>query len=473
MTYPPHPRHAYSADDEQRGGWLDQPSEPVPAYPSVPRQRPATHGYPPEGPGEAPAWSYPQQQQQPSWFPPAAEPQPAYPGYQDPAYQDQGGYPPAYPDGPDGYEQQNGPRRQPATLADHEAERTNPQPPAPDAEPGWWPTPSLAWIEGERVTRPSARQLLNSRFLDMVASRVTRASAAHAQFAIQKVGQHDVEPGPHALLMLSAEPRLQGTADMNAAARLFHVGEADDILAMLTTMTDVVREKTYAARHPVDAQELSYRSRSLPYLSEGDYRRMGRQLTGSAWEPGMAPFPYAQALDNGLLWDPRMPLTGIASTIDQQLTEATTYIGVAVVTLDEPDGTWASVKTDVARRRDARHGLPLTAAHIGGYGWALLDDDIAVQIKRIPPRDGGATDQSGWRSRAADISTEFTSNMQLPAPFDSSTRVQLQPDLVSGAPQLPRSGGADVPAQVSQDLWDRLRTLHHELHAAFGDRRVS
>jgi hypothetical protein len=293
-------------------------------------------------------------------------------------------------------------------------------------------------------------------FVSLAAMRMLKATTLLAGHALNNVGQPAREPGPHALILLSADPHLSGTADVNAATRTFHIGEADDILTMLATMTQRLREKARTAAHLSDAGAAG--GRRFDRLSHHDVGRITRALGVASFNHDTAAFPYAPALAEDLLWDPRQPVTGITGATDTVLSEATTYIGVAVITLDQPDQPWADIKGSVAKARHPMTGIPLTAAHVGGYGWALLDNNTVLQVRRLP----ASTDDHFSRN-----TSEITTNVELPPLYDSHVTMWHWRDLENAAPPLMGSG--PHPAQPSRQLWAALRELHQELHAALGE----
>lgn len=313
---------------------------------------------------------------------------------------------------------------------------------------------------------PSAAELVTPIFRGMLVSRLVTASVAHASHALDNLGVPATEPGPHAVLLLSAlpqpvEPPVQRpswyrptgpqvpnpapTAVLRVASRLIGIGVGDDLPHLLAELTDVAARQIAAA-----AQE----KKLLHQHDDMSRVALAAQLTAAdPWAPP-APFPYAQALTEQVLWDPRMPDTGLAPTSKDPLTPEVTYLGVAVTTLDTPTERWADTKNTWRGKRDTELGFPVTASSLRGTAWALLEDGTAMQIDRTP--------ESTRDPRPHTV----TANAPIERGFDRLTRLTQQPTLVEDAPPLPRL--TKRPAQHCAELWDHLAGLHIVLRTAFG-----
>ena len=428
MTYPaPRPRHAHTNPDwppgtepaaGQHGGWQ---TRPVFDPPMVPQQRPAEGASGVWAPRPAtaspyPSAPYPSVPQQPATvpWPDAAEGPPAlYREWHDPSAESQ--YPTTVYRRPGSSE-----TRQPADGQgdrDGVIETDEPAGSNPNAGPA---------------------EPLDPMFLTLTGGRLVRATSGHAFYAQEHLGRDALEPGPHALLLLSAKPRVYGTADVVAAARMFYVGEADDMAAMLDGMAEVVTTSVAAARRD---------RRLLAYLSGEERVRLAAQvLPGVRWDAETDAFPYLQAVQQGLLWDPRMPQLGITATSDDDLTDQMRYVGVAVSTLDTEDATWESIKHRYAGATDPIHHLPLTPAHVPAHAWALLEGDTVLHVHRAPAL------------RLGDKTHEVTANRPLGDSMTSRGGMRLDRTLIEQPP----------PVFKGTNLWWHLRGLHVALRSAFG-----
>jgi hypothetical protein len=335
-----------------------------------------------------------------------------------------------------------------------------PQPgwPHPDVgahrdSPTWWsPVPDVA-------------AMISPLFRSMVTSRLVTATAAHADHTLWHLGDKASEPGPHALLLISGEPHPAivvperppwwqrtdedldetPTPTVRVASRLVGVGDGDDILDMLDLLRAVTSEQLSEALD----------NRTLFALLTDDERAdiAARLHLDRPWTPP-DPFPYAQALAQGLLWDPRTRVTGLAPTSKDPLTADTRYIGVAVTTLDTPTDRWVDVKHAWRGARDPDTGLPVTASIVPATAFAVLEDGTAIGAHRIPRR------AQQRRTHTA------VSNARIDHGLDRLTDFQHRPWLVDEAPPLPRHD--HPPTQHSRELWDRLGALHTLVRTAFG-----
>jgi hypothetical protein len=329
--------------------------------------------------------------------------------------------------------------------------------------PVQWPMPGELVPAGARWTpQPEVAALITPLLRGLLVSRLVTATVAHANHCLQNLRVPASEPGPHALLVLSAVPQYrepeptrptwfrrsspdvddcEPTAKVRIASRLVGIGAGDDLLDMLSTLTGFTTKDVAAAA--ADRKLLHQHDRtSRAALAEA--------LTLGA---SAVPFPYAQALEQGVLWDPRMPHTGLAPTSKEPLTADTLYVGVAVTTLDTPAARWVDAKDDWRGARDSL-GLPVTGASLPGTAWVVLDDGTALQIERSP-----------GTQREPRAHTVIT-NAPVDSAFDRLTGLRLQRDLVQVSPPLPRLVGQS--AQLSADLWDHVADLHTALRSAFG-----
>ena len=313
---------------------------------------------------------------------------------------------------------------------------------------------------------PEAPGLVTPIFRGIVVSRLVTASVAHANHVLDNLGAHASEPGPHALLLLSAQPVYREplpqrpswytpalpeveepapTAHVRVASRLVGIGDGDDLLPLLAELTAIASANIATA---AAARKLLHQhdQPSLAALA-------GRLTLDLPWTPP-APFPYAQALAQGELWDPRMPHTGIAPTSKKPLTPDVTYLGVAVTTLDSPTDRWVDVKDTWRGARDPELLLPVTAGSLPGTVWAVLEDGTAMHIDRTP--------ESLREARTHTV----VSNAPIERGYDRIISISHQPRLVQDSP--PRLPLAGQPAQRTAELWQHLAGLHTALRTAFG-----
>lgn len=333
----------------------------------------------------------------------------------------------------------------------------------PEPAPVRWPIPGEPVPAGARWTpQPEVAGLITPLFRGLLVSRVVTATVAHANHCLQNLRVPASEPGPHALLVLSAVPQYREpeparpdwyrgassdvddrdpTALVRIASRLVGIGAGDELLDMLSTLTAFT------------ANDIAAAATDRKLLHQHDDQ--SRAALADAVTPGAPadPFPYAQALEQGVLWDPRTPHTGLAPTSKEPLTADTVYVGVAVTTLDTPTARWVEAKNDWRDARDPL-GLPVTAASLPGTAWVVLDDGTALQIERSP-----------GTQREPRAHTVIT-NAPVDSAFDRLNSLKLRRDLVDDSPPLPRL--AQQSAQLSADLWDHLADLHTVLRSAFG-----
>lgn len=332
--------------------------------------------------------------------------------------------------------------------------------PAPEPQ---WPMPGAPVPAGARWTpQPAVVDLITALLRGLLVSRLVTATVAHANHCLENLRVPASEPGPHALLVLSAVPQYrepeptrptwfrrsspdvddcEPTAKVRIASRLVGIGAGDDLLDMLSTLTGFTTKDVAAA------------TTDRKLLHQHDDQ--SRAALADALTPGAPadPFQYAQALEQGVLWDPRTPNTGLAPTSKEPLTADTLYVGVAVTTLDTPTAPWVDAKDDWRGARDSL-GLPVTGASLPGTAWVVLDDGTALQIERSP-----------GTQREPRAHTVIT-NAPVDSAFDRLTGLKLHRDLVQSSPPLPRLPGQS--AQLSADLWDHLADLHTALRSAFG-----
>ena len=384
-------------------------------------------------------------------------------------------------------------------------DRSGPAPAAPaippTAEPELrWPHPAVAaepdvpyrWSPLPRVT-----ELITPEFRGWLTSRLATATAAHADHALRHRGDTSSEPGPHALLLISAvppppinvperppwwrptdeHPQEPSTATVRVASRLVGLGDGDDIIDMLDRLTHVAAEQMAAA----------YTDGALyAFLDDKKRENLADRLDQVLpWEPP-APFPYAAALAHGLLWDPRAPLSGLAPTSQDPLTVDTCYLGVAVTTLDTPITRWADAKDSWRRARDPDTGLPVTAFAVPGTAFAVLEDGTAIHTDRIPqtgrqPRTHTAVSNAVIKRDPGRL-TDFDHQPWFieqappaprphypPTPPTSTPRRRLRaPRALLRRASAQSAAGQGPPAQHSRELWDRLATLHMLLRRGFG-----
>ncbi|MDT5024515.1 MAG: hypothetical protein QOE61_941 [Micromonosporaceae bacterium] len=293
----------------------------------------------------------------------------------------------------------------------------------------------------------AAAMLQDPLLVNLLGMRLVRASAGHALYTQSHLGNPAAEPGPHALMLLSGRPSRGGTAQVVGSGRLFHVGEADDLPAMLHDLARIVDTMVADARRE---------RRLLAYLTVEERARLGRRLLpGRRAQAPHSPFPYAAALEQGLLWDPRTPGLGIVSTSDAPPTEPgtamtadTTYLGVAVTTLDTETTPWASVKKHYAKAKDPVSGMPLTPAHLPGLSWALLENGTGLHVRRMPAVS------------IADPTYEITASTAIAAALDSRGITRYDPAMTRKPPAM----------FGTRDLWEHLSGLHTALREAFGYR---
>jgi hypothetical protein len=339
--------------------------------------------------------------------------------------------------------------------------------PTTTAFPTWRKPDNAPPIPGPRVTPDGARSgdgrdpaaMVTAEFMSWVVTRMVTATNGHATHALQDLGSSADEPGPHALLILSAEPRRTplvpadwnqpahgggvATAEVNCGSRLFHADEADDLLPMLATMTDLIQKRVDAARSD---------GRLYANLRPDERVAVARAaLGGRRWQPEQRPFPYAEAVEQGLLWDPRAPMTGVVGAGDYPLSVASAYVGAAVCSLDTDTDAWTQIKHRYSDG-DPQTGMPFITPHVvPAQAWAWLHGGAAIEVQR-----GAGPDQRGYHHVRA--------NRRLTAVMDSRRDATYEPHLVVQTPPL-SAGGIYNGTRTSRELWTAL----HALHVALAD----
>jgi len=272
------------------------------------------------------------------------------------------------------------------------------------------------------------------------------ASVQQAQVTLDRIGDRVQEPGPHALLLLSALPdEYGGPMQVHCSSRLFLLGEADHLPTMLSDMAAIVRDGANAARS---------NNKLWGWLNEPQRHQVEDETAIRTGRLRSAPFSYDDALQAGLLWDPRGVGDGIGvATGSEPLSPAAAYVGVGVATLDTDATHWTALKSHL--RINRLTGLPRTSADVQGTVWAYFAGDIGLKVHRWDPEER-------WPRRHEVLcSTAIASS-------NDTQRVSTQqaPDMVIGA--RPAAVEGPTGAVSTRELWDGLRRLHLELEQACG-----
>ncbi len=307
----------------------------------------------------------------------------------------------------------------------------------------------------------------------------------HASHALAHLGNKKTEPGPYALIIVSAE--YQPTAapaqpewwsesrqQPNAAeqsprawlrvmTRLVPALDCPDLLSLLDDLTQLARERIRDAAnarqlfaHLAQSSRDTIAAHLEPTRPGGRRRRSDPRPMGNPDRPATAsPFPYQEALDAGLLWDPRT-VDGLGFRLNDPdpITTHTVYLGVAVTSLDTTDHVPWTQRKKAARDRldpgiDQADGRTVPA-----IAWALLDDHTALLVDR-PAQTSASTPLQYSVTASATV---------LRDPSDRVNRITHVADLIAASPRL--RPGADTTAETSQELWTALKGLHRELRTA-------
>ncbi len=346
--------------------------------------------------------------------------------------------------------------------------------PVEDPDPGWPPDPLAA-------------RLITAQLRGQIASRLASASMRHAGHALAHLGNKKTEPGPYALMIMSAEYRpapaspappqwwpegqqepdrdeavLAPYTHIRAMTRLVPALGCPDLLTLLTELTQLAqgriqqasRARQLFAHLPQPARD-AIAAQLTPTRGAGRRRRADRQTAPEPNPPANpASFPYQQAVDAGLLWDPRT-VHGLGFRLNDHdpITDHTVYLGVAVTSLDTADHLpWAQRKKTVRDQHDPRLGHP-DGSTVPAVAWALLEDHTALLVNR-----------RAQPSTRAPLTYDVTGSGEfLRDAHDQVTRFTRAPDLIAAAPRRP---AADTAAATSRELWAALEALHRQLRDA-------
>jgi hypothetical protein len=255
------------------------------------------------------------------------------------------------------------------------AQQTASRPAPPQAPPPFAPWTQSAPPPPGDGYRPTSRDLPPA-VRGTIVHRLVGINAGHAQYAADLVGTKN-DAGEHMLVLFSSDGRAFQPR-ISVATRFELSGEHNADMIMLLEGITADAERKIKAAH-------------------GQHRP----------------------------WDPRVAGTGLVSRTEDFLDRS--YVGLAVSTLDQPEGPWSRIKRSVTREH---------AVSLPGQAYLYLDDGTAVHLVRAPLM-GRAAGQH-----------QITSTRNLD---NAGYRYTVGPQLIERA-------NADA-----LQIWERLRRLHEVL----------